>query len=92
MNHFEAAENDPTFQAEVPAFVAEIKGIFEPWQLAEYLRTTRQTEPFDPTIYEDADPEDIKMERKADLCRCAADLLQVERASERGCKNAHLDF
>ena len=36
------------------AFVAEIKTIFEPWQLAEYLATARQTEPFDPDIYEAA--------------------------------------
>jgi hypothetical protein len=82
LNYLEVAEKDPTFQAEVPAFVAEIKGIFEPWQLAEYLQIARQTEPFDPTIYEEADPEDIKMERKADLRRCAADLLLVERAKE----------
>ena len=82
LNYLEAAENDPTFRAEIPAFVAEIKRIFEPWQLAEYLQTARQTEPFDPSIYEDADPEDIEMERKADLRRCAVDLLLVERAKE----------
>ena len=34
------------------AFVAEMKTIFEPWQLAEYLATARQTEPIDPDIYE----------------------------------------
>src|SRR5689334_22818922 len=82
----EAAENDPTFQAEVPAFVAETKRIFEPWQLAEYLQTARQTEPFDPSLYddddEDYDPEFIEIERKDDLRRCAADLLLVERAKE----------
>ena len=55
-------------------------GLFEPWQLAECLETARQTEPFDPGIYEDNDPEDIEMGRKADLRRCAADLLAVERA------------
>jgi hypothetical protein len=43
LNYLEAAENDPTFRAEIPAFVAEIKRIFEPWQLAEYLQTARQT-------------------------------------------------
>ncbi|HEY7155330.1 MAG TPA: hypothetical protein VH575_15310 [Gemmataceae bacterium] len=80
LNYLEAAEKDSTFQAELPAFVAEIKRIFEPWQLAECLEKARQTEPFDPRIYEDADPEDIEMERKADLRRCAADLLVVERA------------
>jgi len=80
LNYLEAAEKDSTFQAELPAFVAEIKRIFEPWQLAECLVKARLTEPFDRSIYEDADPEDIEMERKADLRRCAADLLLVERA------------
>jgi hypothetical protein len=80
LKYLEAAEKDSTFQAELPAFVAEIKRIFEPWHLAECLEKARQTEPFDPRIYEDADPEDIEMERKADLRRCAADLLVVERA------------
>ena len=80
LNFLEAAEKDTTFQAELPAFVAEIKRLFEPWQLAECLEKVRQTEPFDPGIYEDDDPEDIEMERKADLRRCAADLLVVERA------------
>ena len=69
LNFLEAAENDPMFRAEIPAFVAEIKRIFEPWQLAEYLATARQTELFDPSVYEDADPEEIEMERKADLPR-----------------------
>src|SRR5436305_11665723 len=64
LNYLEAADNDLTFLAEVPAFAAEIKRIFEPWQLAEYLDTVRRTEPFDPSVYEDADPEDIAMERK----------------------------
>ena len=82
LNYLEAAETDSTFQAELPAFVAEIKHLFEPWQLAECLEKARQTEPFDPAIYEDAEPEDIEMERKADLRRCAADLVVVERAKE----------
>ena len=82
LNYLEAAENDATFLAEVPSFVAEIKRIFEPWQLAEYLEKARQTEPFDPSIYEDEDQEVVEMERKAELCRSAADLLVVERAKE----------
>ena len=82
LNYLEAAENDPTFRTEIPAFVAEIKTIFEPWHLSEYLETTRQTERFDPSTYEDEEPEVIHMEREADLRRCAADLLLVERAKE----------
>jgi hypothetical protein len=53
LDYLEAAERLPDFRAEVPAFVAEIKTIFEPWQLAEFLKTARQTEPFDPSIYDD---------------------------------------
>ncbi len=48
----------------------------------EYLEIARQTESFDPSIYEDDDPEMIEMERKGDLRRCATDLLLVERAKE----------
>ena len=32
LNYLEVAEKGPTFRAEVPAFVVEVKGIFEPWQ------------------------------------------------------------
>jgi hypothetical protein len=53
LNFLEAAESDASFRAEIPSFVAEVKTIFELWQLAEYLETARQTEPFDPDDYED---------------------------------------
>lgn len=80
MNFLAAADSDADFRAEIPTFVAEIKSIFEPWQLAEFLEKARQTEPFDPDDYEEEDPEDIEMERQSDIRRCAADLLLVEQA------------
>ena len=84
LDYLEAAERLPDFRAEIPAFVAEIKTIFERWQLAEYLETARQTEPFDPSLYDDEDeeidPEFVEMERRDDLRRSAADLLLVEQA------------
>lgn len=55
LNHLEAAENDADFRSEIPAFVAEIKTIFERWQLAQYLETARETEPFDPSLFEPRD-------------------------------------
>jgi hypothetical protein len=82
LNYLEAAETNEDFRAEVPAFVAEIKKIFERWQLAEYLDKARQTEPFDLDDYEGEDPEDVEMEREADIRRAANDLLLVERAKE----------
>jgi hypothetical protein len=33
LNFLEAAEDDAEFRAEIPAFAAEIKSIFERWQL-----------------------------------------------------------
>jgi len=80
INFLEAAENDAEFRAEIPAFVAEIETIFEAWQLAEYLETARQTEPFDPSIYDDE--EEAEMERRLELRKSAAELLLVEWASE----------
>jgi hypothetical protein len=82
LNFLEAAETDAEFRAEIPAFVAEIKTIFERWQLAECLETARQTEPFDPSIYEDEDPAEVEMHRQENIRRSAIDLLLVERAKE----------
>jgi hypothetical protein len=80
LNFLQAAEAHAEFRSELPAFVAEIKTIFEAWQLADYLETVRQTEQFDPALYDD--PELSEMERQVDIRRCAADLLLVERARE----------
>ena len=80
INYLEAAEEDAEFRAEIPEFVSEIRTIFEPWQLAEYLEVARQTEPFDPSVYDDA--EEVEMERQSELRRSAAELLLVERARE----------
>jgi hypothetical protein len=52
LNFLEVAETDAEFQAEIPAFVAKIKTIFERWQLSQYLETARETEPFDPSLFE----------------------------------------
>ena len=82
MNFLDAAETDTDFRDEIPAFVAEIKTIFEKWQLAEYLERARQTEPFDPGVYEAEGPEVVEIERKFELRRSAADLLLVEQARE----------
>ena len=86
LHYLEAAEKDAEFRAELPAFVAEIKRIFEPWQLAQYLEKAGWTEPFDPSLYdeddEDYDPEFIEMERKDNVRRVANEMLLIERAKE----------
>ncbi len=80
LNFLEAADDDAEFRAELPAFVAEIKTIFEQWQLAAYLEKARETEPFESDIYEDE--ETAEFERKTELRRSSLDLLLIERAKE----------
>ena len=85
VNFLEVAETDAGFRAEIPEFVAEIKSIFERWQLAAYLETTRETEPFDPNLFEDDDEfdsEEVEDMRREDIRQCTRDLLLVERAKE----------
>ena len=94
LNFLEAAETDADFRSEIPAFVTEIKTIFERWQLAQYLETARETEPFDPSLFEpkshpvlgdeeiEFDAEEVEDMRKEDIRQCTRDLLLVERARE----------
>lgn len=83
LNYLDTAEKDADFRAELPAFVAEIKRIFEPWQIAEYLDKAGWMEPFDPSLYdEDYDPEEVEMERKDNIRRVANEMVLIERARE----------
>lgn len=85
INFLEASETDANFRGEIPAFVAEIKTIFEPWQLAQYLESARERPPFDASDYEDDpdfDAEDVEFERKSDIRKCATELLMIERAKD----------
>ena len=42
LNFLEVAERKPEWRAEVPLFIAKIKNIFEPWQIAEFFETPRR--------------------------------------------------
>ena len=84
-NFLEAADDHASFLAEIPAFVAEIKSIFERWQLATYLEVAKQSEPFDPALFdgdEETDAEDVEDMRNNDIRQCTRDLLLMERARE----------
>lgn len=85
LNFLEAAEHDDDFEAEIPDFVGRIKTIFEQWQLATYLETAKNSEPFDPALFEGSneyDPEEIEDMRKQDIRQSTRDLLLMERARE----------
>lgn len=42
LNFLEVAETDQQWRQAIPAFVAEINALFEPFQLAEFLNTPRR--------------------------------------------------
>jgi hypothetical protein len=42
LNFLEVAETNREWRQAIPSFVAEIKALFEPWQLAKYLETPRR--------------------------------------------------
>jgi len=42
LNFLEVAERNPTWRVEIPDFIARIKSIFEPWQIAEFFETPRR--------------------------------------------------
>jgi hypothetical protein len=62
--------------------------------LAQYLETARETEPFDPSLFEprlhpllgkeeiEFDAEEVEDMRKDDIRQCTRDLLLVERARD----------
>lgn len=80
INFLSAAETEKAFRAEIPGFVAEIQDIFCRSELAAYLETARQTEPFDPSDYDD--PDEAEAARKQELRQSANELLLVERARD----------
>ena len=85
LNFIEVSETNDNFRAELPDFVAQIKTFFEQWQLAAYLESARETEPFDPSLFEgddEFDAEEVEDMRKDDIRQCTRDLLLVEQARE----------
>lgn len=94
LDFLEAAEHEDAFREEIPAFVARIKTIFERWQLAAYLETAKESEPFDPALFEprshsslgvediEFSAEEVEDMRKEDIRQCTRDLLLVERARQ----------
>ncbi len=82
LNYLEEGDRRPEFAEEVPKFVAEIKEIFEPHEISEFLdgllheKSAEQDEdwPFD-------DFEDAELEPR-DVVNEAARIVLIERAKE----------
>ena len=42
LNFLDASTTRPEWEAEIPAFVAEIRRIFQPWEITTYLETVKR--------------------------------------------------
>jgi hypothetical protein len=85
LDFLDATETNKDHEAEIPAFAAGIKDIFEQWEIADYLEHARHRESFNAADYENQDDmnaEDIEQERKRDIREAARDLILVEQARE----------
>jgi len=83
LNFLEVAETKPEWQTEVPHFIAKIKKIFEPWQIAEFFETPRRL----GTLGHTADEEGHKVLRgqvdeSENLREDARNLMLFEQARE----------
>jgi hypothetical protein len=83
VNFVRAAEQHPEFARELPNFIAEIKQIFEPWEIREYLENIRRVGAFGHVCTD----EEVEVFRAAgaideDPVRGAEDVLIVERIKE----------
>ena len=81
----EAAGTDADFREELPAFIAEIKTIFEPWQLAEYLDNARLTVAGPDEDEEDDDDDDDEEDEDDDefmLLQNSTNVVFLELARE----------
>ena len=83
LNFLEASETYSEWRAEIPQFVAKIKEVFEPWQIAEFLETPRRL----GALGHASDEEGHKLyrsqvEQSENLREDARNLLLLERARE----------
>jgi hypothetical protein len=79
-----AAEDDPNFAAELPAFVTEIRRIFSAAEIADFLYQLERTKFFAPAEPEDDDLDDIDDSDEEDLWQpnpvlAAEELLRFAR-------------
>ncbi|MEQ8788808.1 MAG: hypothetical protein RIC55_21025 [Pirellulaceae bacterium] len=80
--HLEAAEADSRFRDEVPAFAAEIKSMFNAWQLTKFLDEAGPAAPIDTSNFDDdeSDPDEVEEMLREDARQVAQDRQLVERS------------
>jgi len=77
------SERDPTLATDLPAFVAEIKAIFQPWKLREYLSGLRRLGPL-AHITSDEEFETLSEASaiEEDVVSAAQDVFRLERMKD----------
>jgi len=83
LNFLQVAETDGDWRQAIPAFVTEIKAIFQPWQIADFLNTPRRLGPLGHTA-DDATHRMLRdgLEDSEKLREDARNLMLLEWAKE----------
>jgi hypothetical protein len=83
LNFLEIAETRPEWQAEIPHFIAKVKEIFQPWEIAEFFGTPRRLGALGHVADEEAHQAfHTQMEDSERLREDTRNLLLFERARE----------
>jgi hypothetical protein len=80
LNFLRASDQHPAVAAELPKFVAEVKTVFEPWEIREYLSGVRRLGPLAHTMGEE-EFEEFRAAGAIDenIVDAAEDVILVER-------------
>ena len=83
LNYLRESDEQPKFAVELPRFVEEIKEIFQPWEVKDYLENVRRL----GALGHVASEEEVEVLRDADAIEedvvgAAEDILLVERMKE----------
>ena len=80
LSFLRASDRDPALAAELPQFVEEIKTVFEPWEIREYLSGVRRLGPLAHTMGE-AEFGEFRAAGAVDedVLSAAEDVILVER-------------
>jgi hypothetical protein len=82
LNFLKASEKFPEFAGEIPAFVAEIKSIFQPYEIAEYFRTVTRVGAFGHIMGDEEYEEFRHADDSDNIVEGAETILRLEQAKK----------
>jgi len=82
LRFLKTADGRPEWEAEIPAFITEIKAIFQPWELQHYLENVRRVGALGHVCTDEEYARYREMDARDDPVAAAENILLLERAKE----------